>query len=259
MNTWNPWHGCHRVSEGCAHCYMYFLDARRGIDTSRVFRTADFDLPLRRHRNGTWRVPPGTVLQVGLSTDFFVEDADAWRPGAWRVIRQRPDVVFRLLTKRAHRIAQCLPPDWGAGYENVMLSVSAENQRRADERIPSLLAAPARHKGVMVAPFIGPVDLSAYLASGQIEEVVCDGERYDGARPCHYEWAHALWAQCVASDISFDFFATGARFVKDGREYHIADHHTQCAQAVRSGLCHAGRPLVFRLRPAERTLFDTPY
>ncbi|MBR1896932.1 MAG: DUF5131 family protein, partial [Pyramidobacter sp.] len=26
---WNPWHGCRRVSEGCAHCYMYFLDRLR--------------------------------------------------------------------------------------------------------------------------------------------------------------------------------------------------------------------------------------
>ena len=47
----NPWHGCHKVSEGCAHCYMYFLDGKRGIDTSRIFRTKDFDLPIQRSRN----------------------------------------------------------------------------------------------------------------------------------------------------------------------------------------------------------------
>ncbi len=28
MVIWNPWHGCHKVSEGCAHCYMYFLDSK---------------------------------------------------------------------------------------------------------------------------------------------------------------------------------------------------------------------------------------
>ncbi|MBQ2628769.1 MAG: DUF5131 family protein [Kiritimatiellae bacterium] len=21
MIIWNPWHGCHKVSEGCQHCY----------------------------------------------------------------------------------------------------------------------------------------------------------------------------------------------------------------------------------------------
>ena len=39
MIIWNPWHGCHKVSEGCQHCYMYFLDGKRGIDTSKVYRT----------------------------------------------------------------------------------------------------------------------------------------------------------------------------------------------------------------------------
>ena len=39
----------------------------------------------------------------------------------------------------------------------------------------------------MCAPFIGQVSIRQYLASGQIEQVICDGENYDGARPCHYE------------------------------------------------------------------------
>ncbi|MBD5420441.1 MAG: phage Gp37/Gp68 family protein [Muribaculaceae bacterium] len=21
MVSWNPWHGCHKISEGCRHCY----------------------------------------------------------------------------------------------------------------------------------------------------------------------------------------------------------------------------------------------
>ena len=36
MIIWNPWHGCHKVSEGCQHCYMYFLDRMRSVDTSNV-------------------------------------------------------------------------------------------------------------------------------------------------------------------------------------------------------------------------------
>ena len=37
MIIWNPWHGCHKVSEGCAHCYMYFLDGKRGSNCIVVF------------------------------------------------------------------------------------------------------------------------------------------------------------------------------------------------------------------------------
>ncbi len=257
MIIWNPWHGCHRVSEGCDHCYMYFLDRRRGIDTSRVVPTAGFDLPLRRRRDGTFKLPPGMELYVGLSTDFFVEEADPWRPRAWDIIRRRPDIAFRLLTKRAARIARCLPDDWGDGWDNVMISVTAENQRRADERLPLLLDIPARHKGMMSAPMIGPVDAERYLASGQIQEVLCGGENYDGARPCHYSWVKSLSDQCRRHDITFNFIETGTRFVKDGHTFDIPDKRLQSVQAFRSGLSHRGRPIGFRLTPAEPTLFDT--
>ena len=85
MIIWNPWHGCHKVSEGCQHCYMYFLDRMRGIDTSKVSRNANFDMPLKRGRDGRFKVAPGMELLVGLSTDFFVEEADTWRDEAWAV------------------------------------------------------------------------------------------------------------------------------------------------------------------------------
>ena len=258
MIIWNPWHGCHRISEGCLHCYMYTLDARRGIDTSRVYRTQNFDLPLARTRAGDWKIPAGVELFVGLSTDFFVEEADPWRPAAWDIIRCRPDVAFRLLTKRAHRIRECLPPDWGDGYENVMFQVTTENQARADERLPILLDIPAKHRGFMAAPLIGPVDAERHLATGLIEQVLCGGENYDGARPCHHEWVASLSAQCRRRDVQFDFIETGTVYVKDGKTYHLPDKRLQSRQAHRSGLSHPGRPIRYRLRHPEPTLFDDP-
>ena len=258
MIIWNPWHGCHKISEGCRHCYMYFLDGKRGIDTSKVFRTANFDMPLRRSRDGSFKYPPGLELFVGLSTDFFVEEADEWRDEAWSIIRKRADIAFRILTKRASRIATHLPPDWGDGYENVMLQVTTENQARADERLAILSGIPAKHKGFMAAPLIGPVDAERYLASGQFEQVLCGGENYDGARPCHYEWVKALCDQCRRHDVTFDFIETGTVFVKGGRTYRIPDKRTQSRQAFLSGLSHVGRPVRYALRNPEPSLFDEP-
>lgn len=255
MIVWNPWHGCHKYSEGCANCYMYFLDGKRGVDTSVVTRTKGFGLPLSRRRDGTFKVASGEEVQVGLSTDFFVAEADQWRGAAWRIIRQRPDVLFRLLTKRVARVRQCLPEDWGEGYENVMLSVSCENQRCADSRLPLLVDIPARHKGVMAAPLIGPIEMECFLSTGQIDEVFCDGERYEGARPCHYEWVRSLSEQSRKHNVPFSFFATGTVFVKDNKTYHIPDKRLQCAQAAMSGLSHGGRPLAFHLRGVEDALF----
>ncbi|MDE6638301.1 MAG: phage Gp37/Gp68 family protein, partial [Muribaculaceae bacterium] len=205
MLIWNPWHGCHKISEGCEHCYMYFLDSKRGIDTSTVTRTANFNLPIQRDRKGYYRLKSGMQIYVCLSTDFFVEEADKWRQEIWKMILQRPDIAFRILTKRAHRIKECLPDDWGDGYPNVMLSVTCENQRRADERLPILLSIPAHHKGFMAAPFIGEIDAEKYLSTGHIEEVLCGGENYDGARVCRYEWVEKLSKQCIENEVTFNF------------------------------------------------------
>ena len=258
MIIWNPWHGCHKVSEGCQHCYMYFLDGKRGIDTSHIFRTENFTLPMQKNRVGRFKVPSGMTLYVGLSTDFFLEEADEWRTEAWNIIRKRPDVAFRLLTKRADRIRECLPEDWGEGYENVMLNVTTENQRRADERLPLLLDIPAKHKGFMAAPFIGPVDAEQYLKTGQIEEVLCGGENYDGARPCHYEWVKSLSDQCRRYEVTFDFIETGSVFVKDGHSYRIPNKRVQSKQAYLSGLSYQGRTMLFKLRYPEQDLFSSP-
>lgn len=258
MIIWNPWHGCHKVSEGCRHCYMYFLDRLRGIDTSNVTRNAHFDMPLKKGRDGRFKIAPGMELLVGLSTDFFVEEADEWRDKAWEIMRRRPDVIFRILTKRAARICEHLPGDWGDGYENVMLQVTTENQARADERLSILQDIPAKHKGFMAAPLIGPVDAERYLATGRFEQVLCGGENYDGARPCHYEWVKSLSDQCRRYDVTFDFIETGTVFVKHGKTYRIQDKRMQSRQAYLSGLSFQGRMPQYKLRPAEGSLFDEP-
>ena len=51
---------------------------------------SNFNLPVQRRRDGRFKLPSGMQLYVGLSTDFFVEEADEWRDEAWRIMRQRP-------------------------------------------------------------------------------------------------------------------------------------------------------------------------
>lgn len=236
---------------------MYFLDGKRGVDTALVTRTANFDLPMRRDRHGNYRLRSGMQLYVGLSTDFFVKEADQWRDQAWRMMRQRPDIAFRILTKRAHRIKDCLPADWGDGYDNVMLSVTCENQRRADERLPMLIDVPAKHRGFMAAPFIGAIEADKYLSSGLIDEVLCGGENYCGARPCHYEWVKALSDACARHDVTFCFIETGTVFVKAGKTYRIPSKRIQSYQAFKSGLSHYNGKPAFNLLPSTNTLFES--
>ena len=37
-DIWNPWHGCHKYSEGCKYCYMYYLDSKRDKDGSYIYK-----------------------------------------------------------------------------------------------------------------------------------------------------------------------------------------------------------------------------
>lgn len=130
-----------------------------------------------------------------------------------------------------------------------MFNVTCENQRRADERIPILLELPFKHKGIMCAPFIGPVSIRDYLPAGQIEQVLCDGENYGGARPCHYEWVKQLHDECAEYNITFVFCGTGRRFVKDGKTYKL-EGSLQTEQASKSGLSFLGKPIDFKLTNA---------
>jgi len=247
-DIWNPWHGCVKCSEGCQNCYMYFLDRMRDKNGAEIFRTQSaFRYPLQKKRSGGYKIQSGEMIRVCMTSDFFLEQADKWRDEAWNIIRERSDVKFFLLTKRPQRVADCLPYDWKDGWENVFFNVTCENQRRADERIPILHSLPFRHKGIMCAPLIGAVDIDRYLAEGQIEQVLCGGENYDGSRPCRYEWVKLLYEQCKRYDVTFNFIETGTTFVKDGKTYRIPNKQIQAQQAYRSGLQHKGRPIEFKL------------
>ena len=226
---------------------MYFLDSLRDKNGSEIYRTkAGFRYPLSKDRRGNYKVKSGEMLRVCMTSDFFLPEADEWRDEAWGIIRQRPDVKFFLLTKRPQRVADHLPKDWGEGRDNIFFNVTAENQRRADERIPILLELPFKHKGVMCAPFIGQVSMRKYLETGQIEQVLCDGENYDGARPCHYDWVRLLRQECVDNNVTFVFCGTGRRFVKDGRLYKL-EGSIQSQQAHKSGMSFQGKPIHFDL------------
>ncbi len=127
-----------------------------------------------------------------------------------------------------------------------MFNVTCENQKRTDERIPILLELPFKHKGIMCVPFIGPVSIKEDLPVGQIEQVLCDGENYGGAGPCHYEWVRQLHDECAEYNVTFVFCGTGRRLVKDGRTYQL-EGSLQTEQASKSGMSFLGRLIDFKL------------
>lgn len=170
MAIWNPWHGCHKISPGCLNCYVYRRDAEFGKDSSIVTKTAAFNLPVKRNRQREYKLQSDSEpVYTCMTSDFFIEEADAWRPDVWNMIKARQDLDFVIITKRIHRFLDCIPGDWGAGYGNVTVICTCEDQARADSRLPVFLSLPIRHRQVIHEPMLGPIDIRRYLGTEQIE------------------------------------------------------------------------------------------
>ena len=221
MEIWNPWHGCHKISEGCRNCYMYRRDAEFGRDSSVVEKTHQFDLPVRHTRDGSWKLSGEGTVYTCMTSDFFVSEADEWRREAWSFIAGRPDLHFCIITKRPDRFYVSLPQDWGQGYPNVTVCCTCEDQATADSRLPVMISLPIAHKQIIHEPMLGRIDISEYLASGCFEQVTCGGESGQAARVCDYAWVLDTRSQCERFGTAFYFKQTGALFRKDGRLFRI--------------------------------------
>ncbi len=234
MAEWNPWHGCEKYSPGCQHCYVYRRDATYELNAAEVRKNAAFDLPLRKKRDGSYKLQPPDIVWTCFTSDFFLDQADPWRGEAWAMMKERSDLAFFFITKRILRFYQQLPADWGDGYPNITIGVTCENQAAADQRLPFFAGLPIRHKIIICEPMLEAVDFSAYLP-GDIEQVVVGGESGPQARLMRYEWALAVREQCKAKGVAFQFRQTGARFEKDGRIFRIP-RSQQLAQARKAGI-----------------------
>ena len=202
-------------------------DAKRGIDTSVIQKTKDFAKPIVRSKNGAYKMKPGIVYTC-FSTDFLIEEADTWRKECWQMIKEREDCTFLFLTKRIDRFMDCIPDDWGDGYENVVICCTIENQKNADYKLGIFSKLPIKHKCITAQPLIEAIDIERYLDG--VELVVVGGESDANARPLDYTWVLDVREQCIRRNVSFEFRQCGTHFIKSGKEYRLQTKDL-CAQA----------------------------
>lgn len=106
---------------------------------------------------------------------------------------------------------------------NVWLGVTAEDQARADERIPHLLSTPAAVRFVSAEPLLGRLTFrwalweSWHDASGKprtvnhldglrrLDWIIVGGESGPGARPTHPDWVREIRDQCDEAGVAFHF------------------------------------------------------
>lgn len=248
--NWEPWYGCEKCSEGCLYCYLdeYIEDYKMKPIFINEYM---LDYPLKRNSKNEYIVQSGQIIKICMLSDFFIKEADDIRPKVWDIIQFRSDVIFYITTKRPERILQTLPKWWGSGAENVILNVSCENQKRADERIPILLETPAKHKGLMIAPMLEEIHIEQYLKEKQIEQILCRGENFVNYKPVRtldYQWVKALSQQCLKYNVKFDFFQTGSNYINSqGVLQSWLNKTEQGWLAEQANLNISGRPIEYNL------------
>ena len=160
------------------------------------------------------------------------KEKDEWRAEAWEMMRIRQDLRFLFITKRIDRLQQCLPPDWGDGYDNVTICCTMENQDRVDYRLPIYKEIPIKHKIIICEPLLSRIDFRGELGEW-VEQVVAGGESGKEVRVCDYEWVLDIRQQCIDANVGFWFKQTGSYLLKDGHEYKVARQfqHSQARKA----------------------------
>ena len=189
--TWNPVTGCTKVSQGCKHCYAERMAQRlQAMGNARYQQgfavTLHEDLIEEPFKWGR----PRLVFVNSMSDLFHEEVPFAFIQRVFDTMRQAPQHVFQILTKRSARlleIAQDLP--WS---ENVWMGVSVEDAQ-AVCRIQHLQQVPAHIRFLSCEPLIGPLDA---LPLEDIHWVIVGGESGPGARPMQPAWVESILLQC---------------------------------------------------------------
>jgi len=221
--TWNPVTGCSPESEGCLNCWAKRLAETRLRGRVGYDLKEPFDVTFHPNRlDEPLKLKKSSMIFVSSMGDLFHPDVQGqWLLDIWHVMEHSPQHTFLVLTKRpliARSFLLSREP-----IKHIWIGVTAENQTRADERIPILLSIPAAKHFVSVEPILDPVNLEPYLLSDydkaaceiqlleplggfnyrKLKWVIAGPETGPNKRPYKDEWIEDLYKQSEAAGVPF--------------------------------------------------------
>lgn len=205
--AWNPVIGCEKVSEGCANCYAESLCKRFDMNGDGQFT------PKVKSNS----MPPKTgVVFVGNMTDIFGDWNDFDTIAAWLNMLSR-NAENIILTKRAERMFDYMRERIQLSSNGYFWGITAENQKRLEERAPQLMQTGCAHKWISLEPLLGTVNIAPWLLTehqkrgfdnqyispshnwqyrDKFDWVVVGAESGPARRECKIEWVEQIVEDC---------------------------------------------------------------
>jgi protein gp37 len=214
--------------------------------------------------------------------EYFAADPDTLRDrwyravpaGEWPVsVAEAYAAIHPHCSEETRALYRRPEPAWP--LPNVWLGVSVEDQARADERIPDLLATPAAIRWISAEPLLGPVDIlpyafivthedaaileapevegepvpalpwrdpattpPEYIDTPRLDWIVVGGESGPGARPMRADWARSLRDQCLSADVPFFFKQWGEWADERQLRFWVSDRFFTPDGKMTPGLWH---------------------
>jgi protein gp37 len=180
-STANIFKGCTKVSPGCDNCYAEelfgteggrFRDTVWGPGGDRIYIKAGW-ATIRKFQRAAAR-NGGIDPLLGRKRRIFVNSVSdlfdnhksiVWRPDFWNLVRECPDLIFILVTKRPINVKRMVPAFFHEIASRIVLLTSVENQEFANLRLWHLAQslahiAPPLAIGVSYEPALERVDFT---------------------------------------------------------------------------------------------------
>jgi protein gp37 len=201
-STWNPVTGCTKITSGCKFCYAEVM-ARRLKAMGQPKYVNGFKLTLHPEtlmEPYSWK--KSKMIFVNSMSDLFHKDVPVdYIQKVFKVIKENPQHVFQILTKRADILRYYDSEGWLEWPHNLWMGVTVENNEVMN-RIDLLRKTGARVKFLSCEPLLSPLN---NMNLQNIDWVIVGGESGRTPRPIKEEWVIDIKEQCKNAGVAFYF------------------------------------------------------
>ena len=201
-STWNPITGCTKITSGCKFCYAEVMARRLKAMGQEKYRNG-FELtlhPQTLQEPYSWK--KSKMIFVNSMSDLFHKDIPIeYIQKVFRVIKENPQHVFQVLTKRADILRYYDSEGWLEWPHNLWMGVTVESID-VIHRIENLRNTNARVKFLSCEPLLSPLE---DINLKGIDWVIVGGESGRTPRPMKEEWVVDIKEQCQKANVAFYF------------------------------------------------------